>query len=151
MDASLGSHPGNGRSQNGFIFYTEGGGPIQWGSHLAKQVSTSSTVSELINLSDNCKLLLPIIDFWNENYFIQTSLIIEQNNKYTISLAINERDNSSKSRHININHFLIKELIDSKIIDVYHTNTDQIVSDFFTKTIFRSKLIKFRAKIMNIE
>ena len=54
MDASLGSHPENGRSQNGFIFYTEGGGPIQWGSHLAKQVSTSSTMSELINLSDNC-------------------------------------------------------------------------------------------------
>ena len=32
----------------------------------------------LINLSDSCKHLLPIIDFWNEKYLIQTSLIIEQ-------------------------------------------------------------------------
>ena len=46
MDASLGSLTGNGRSQNGFIFYNKGGGPIQWGSHLAKQISTSSTMSE---------------------------------------------------------------------------------------------------------
>ena len=46
MDASLGSLPGNGRSQNGFIFYNKGGGPIQWGSHLAKQISTSSNMSE---------------------------------------------------------------------------------------------------------
>jgi len=151
MDASLGSHPGNGRSQNGFIIYTEGGGPIQWGSHLAKQVSTSSTMSELINLSDNCKLLIPIIDFLDEINFTQPTVIIEQDNKSTISLAINGRGNSSKSRHININHFWIKELIDNKIIDLYHTDTGDIISDSFTKAIFGSKFIKFRSKIMNEE
>ena len=151
MDASLGSHPGNGRSQNGFIFYTEGGGPIQWGSHLAKQVSTSSTMSELINLSDNCKLLLPIRDFLNEINYIQTKVIIEQDNKSTISLAINGRGNSSKSRYINIRHFWMKELIDDEIIDIHHTNTEKIRSDSFTKTLFGSKFFIFRSEIMNID
>ena len=80
MDASLGSLPGNGRSLNGFIFHNEGGGSIQWGSHLTKQVYTSSTMSESINLSDNCKLLLSNIDLSNEINFIQTTIIIEQDN-----------------------------------------------------------------------
>ena len=151
MDASLGSHPGNGRSQNGFIFYTEGGGPIQWGSHLANQVSTSSTMSEFINLSDNCKLLLPIIDFMGEVNYPQTTVKIEQDNKSTISLALNGRGNSSKSRHINIRHFWINELIERKIIDPIHTDTDTITADSFTKTIFGSRFYNFRSKIMNIE
>jgi len=54
-------------------------------------------MSEFINLSDNWKLLLPIIDLMSERNYPKNTVKIEQDNKSTISLSLNGRGNSSKS------------------------------------------------------
>ena len=96
----------------------------------------SSTEAELVGASDYLpntiwvKMFLEAQGYKiNENYF-------EQDNESAIKLAKNGRMSAgSKSRHINIRHFWIKDRTKDNDITIRHCPTLQMLADFFTKPL----------------
>jgi hypothetical protein len=57
---------------------------------------------------------------------------------------------SSRTRHIAIRYFVIKDRIKSGDIEISHVGTEEMLADFFTKPLQGSLFIKMRNAIMNI-
>ena len=105
----------------------------------------SSTESELVGASDATLFLgMQGNKIENNIYF--------QDNKSTIHFETNGRNScGSKSRHINIRYFWIKNRLESERIKVKHCPTLQMLADFFTKPLQGSLFVKLRDVIMGIK
>ncbi len=51
---------------------------------------------------------------------------------------------------MNIRYFFIKDRIDANEVRVEYCNTDEMISDFFTKPLQGAKFLKFRDMILGI-
>ena len=79
----------------------------------------------------------------------QGTTTIFQDNTSTITMAYMGRGSSgSKTRHIDIKYFYIKQFLDSKDLEIDHLGRDNMTADFFASprqgTVFR----RFRGMIM---
>ncbi len=75
--------------------------------------------------------------------------VVNQDNKPTIILAEKGRATSSRTRHISISYFFIKDRIDRKEVSIQYCGTEDMVTHFFTKPLRGSLFIKHRRAILN--
>ena len=114
-----------------------GRGAIYTTSTRQKLTTRSSTEGELVGVHD----VLPQV-IWTR-YFLQEQgvhikeNIIYQDNKSAILLENSGRRLSRKrTKHINVRYFFVKDCINDGEISVEHYQTDKMIADFFTKSIF---------------
>jgi hypothetical protein len=67
-----------------------------------------------------------------------------------MSLIKKGRPTSEASKHINIRHFFIKQLVDEGEIRVMHMPTEDMLADLLTKPLQGMKFRRLRDKLMNI-
>lgn len=120
-------------------------------SSKQKLVSKSSTESELVALADGLPMAL-----WTRNFLISQGYqlgpaITYQDNKSAIILAEKGKPSSSRTRHMNIRYFFVKDRIESKEIKVEYLPTEDMISDFFTKPLQGKQFLKLRDLVMGIE
>ena len=150
IDAAYAVHPDM-HSHSGSTL-TLGKGSVYSGSHKQKLNVRSSTEAELVATDDYMSQILWTNYFLDAQGFKTKDTIIYQDNKSAILLEKNGKSSSSKrTKHINVRYFFITDRIKNKEVKVEFCPTDEMVADFFTKSLQGSKSIQFRKFIMNLD
>ena len=112
----------------------------------------SSTECELVGVDDAIPQML-----WGK-YFVEAQgytlehIILYQDNKSIILLAINDRSSSFKrTKHIKHRYFLIKDLVDKGNIEIMHAPTEEMWSYVLTKPHQGMLSKKMRDLLMNVD
>lgn len=146
-DASLAIH----RDMKGHT-----GGVISMGRgtvihHCSKQKlnAKSSTETEVIGVSDVLPYTVWAMYFMREQGYTMARSVFHQDNNSAIRMITNGKAScSSRSRHIHIRYFFVKDIFERENIQVQHCPTDRMVADFYTKPVQGKQFKELRAIIM---
>lgn len=75
--------------------------------------------------------------------------VIYQDNQSTIALINRGKSPSSRSKHIHVRYFWLKERIQNGELTITYCPTDDMVADLLTKPLQGSKFLKFREQLLN--
>jgi hypothetical protein len=147
VDASYAVHEDMKSHTGGVVSFGRGAAMSKSSKH--KLNTKSSTEAELVGASDYLPYPIWAKKFLEaQGYPIKENLFY-QDNQSTIKFEKNGRKScGSKSRHIDIRYFFIKNRLDIENIDVQYCPTEQMLADFFTKPLQGSLFRKFRDVIM---
>ena len=147
VDASFATHPDM-KSHTGGVF-TLGRGITHHKSSKQKLNTKSSTEAEIVGASDYVAYTLWLSRFLEQQGYSTKENIFYQDNESAMKLEKNgSASASNRSRHIHIRYFFIKDLVDSKQINIKHCPTERMVADFLTKPLQGTLFVKFRDIIM---
>lgn len=121
------------KSTSGYVI-TFAGGAVSWQSKLQKSVALSTTEAEYIAATEACKEMLWMKNFLVELGVEQDRYILQCDNQSTIHLAKNSSLHS-RSKHIDIRHHWIRDVLEEKILQLDKVHTDENWSDIMTKVI----------------
>ena len=148
VDASFAVHPDMKGHTGGGL--TIGKGSVYNKSTKQKINAKSSTETEIIGVDD----MMPQV-LWT-NYFMKAQgwsmhTKIFQDNKSAILLENNGRlSSSSRTKHINVQYYFIKNCIEQNEVSVEHLGTDAMWSDYYTKPLEGKNFYEFLKNIMNL-
>jgi hypothetical protein len=146
-DAAFGIHH-DCKSHTGTII-SLGNGALFAKSARQSLVTKSSTESELVGLSDSLSQAIWIRHFMiAQGYDTIPPVIAYQDNLSTIALASKEQSTSTRTRHIAIRFFWIKDLQDRKEISVKHLSTHDMIADLLTKPLQGLHFLRLRDLIL---
>jgi hypothetical protein len=147
VDASYAVHPDMRSHTGGVMSFGTGG--LAGKSWKQKLNVKSSTEAETVGASDYLPHTLWVQMFMQAQGYDLAENILEQDNESAIKLAINGRSSAgTKSRHIDIRYFWIKDRVKEGNIRVRHCPTLQMLGDFFTKPLQGALFRKFRDVIL---
>ena len=135
------------------------GGALSLGKGVITGVSTrqklttrSSTEAELVAVDDCMSLILWTRYFLEAQGYGVDDAIIYQDNKSAILLEQNGRASSTRrTRHLNIRYFFVSDRIKKDKVHVQYCPTQNMLADYFTKTLQGATSRKFRDAIMNCD
>ena len=150
IDASFGVHA-DGKSHSGVCLML-GKGCFFVQSTKQKLVSKSSTEAEIIGVSDGLGEVI-----WARNFIAhqlgQTEVkpaIVFQDNMSTMALIEKGRSTSSRTKHINIRYFFVKDRVESGEVVIKYLPTEEMVADMMTKPLQGTLFRKLRARLLNM-
>ena len=149
IDASHAPHA-DAKSHTGMVI-TLGQGALACKSNKQKLVSKSSTVAEIIAISDGIDDTMWCQEFMRAQGYEMKPAVLHQDNQSAIVLAEKGRLNHQKTRHVNIRYFGIIDLVERKEVNIVYTPTEEMIADFFTKPLQGMSFNKARSAIMNLE
>jgi len=150
IDASYGLHDDT-KGQTGIII-TLGptGAPVFCKSRKQKLVSRSSTESELIALNDGLPEIIWAKQFMENLGYKQKMITVFEDNKSTIILANKTKGATlSRTKHIQVRFYYVRELIQQKEINIVYLPTEEMIADILTKPITGGLFSRLRDKILN--
>ena len=121
------------KSSSGYIT-TFAGGAVSWQSKLQKCVALSTTEAEYIAATEACNEMLWMKNFLLELGVKQDKYIVLCDNQSAIHLAKNPSLHS-RSKHIDIRHHWIREVLEDKLLHLEKIHTDENWSDIMTKVL----------------
>jgi len=150
IDASFGVHSVDGRSHTGAVVGIGEATAILAKSTKQKLVTKSSTEAELVAVTDVVGDVLDLKGFVEETGYQvngnEKSAVIYQDNQSTMKLMENGPPSSSKSKHVRIRTFWVRELLTEGEVKVTFKPTDEMVADGLTKPLQGEK--KFADQIL---
>jgi hypothetical protein len=135
--------PDDRKSTTSYAF-SIGSGVVSWSSKKQPTISLSSTEAEYKALcSATCEAiwLRRILEDVGQKQEGPTS--IKCDNQSTIKLASNPIYHA-RSKHIETQHYFVREKIQSQEIEINYCNTNDNVADIFTKSLGKIKFVTFR-------
>jgi len=149
VDASYGVHQDMKSHTGGVI--SLGKGPVYVTSAKQKLMSKSSTEAELIGVSDVLSQVIWTRDFLLAQGYEVGPAKLYQDNESTIALAEKGYSTNSKTRHIAIRYFFVKDRIDAGEVALEHLPTEQMLADMLTKPLQGTLFRKLRSELLNWE
>ena len=149
IDASYGVHQDMKSHTGGVI--SLGRGPVYVTSAKQKLMSKSSTEAELIGVSDVLSQVIWTRDFLLAQGYDVGPAKLYQDNESTIVLAEKGYSTNSKTRHIAIRYFFVKDRIDAGEVALEHLPTEQMLADLLTKPLQGTLFRKLRSELLNWE
>jgi len=125
------------RSTSGYLV-TFAGGAVSWQSRLQKCIALSTTEAEFIAATEACKELLWMKKFLNELGFTQKRYVLLCDSQSAIHLSKNPTFHG-KSKHIDVRYHWIRDVLDSKSVELEKVHTDDNGADMCTKALPRMK------------
>ena len=150
-DASFGIHM-DGKSHGG-TFISYGRGPNLARSNKLKDVSISSSESELMQLTGTTSLAVRERNFAIEQQHIDSNeqgLLLEDN-KSSIHMANNGKSISNRTRHIKVKYFFVKQFLDSGEFRLEHCPTKEMIADILTKPLQGELFLELRDLLLGYE
>ena len=90
-----------------------------------------------------------LIKFMEEQGYKLKRKVFKQDNSSAIKIEKNgRRSGSSRTRHMDIRHFWVKDRLEKEGIEVEYCPTECMVADYFTKPLQGSLFNKLRAVII---
>jgi hypothetical protein len=124
------------RSTTGYLFKINNS-PIVWSSKRQQTVSTSTVEAEYIAITEAAKEALWLRNLLKELGFeniVTEATVLHTDNQGAIRLAINPSTHQ-RTKHIDIRHHLIRELIHNKSIALEYVTTGEQQADILTKPL----------------
>lgn len=126
------------RSTTGFVFYVYGS-VVSWKSRRQPSVTLSTTEAEYMAIGDCakhgiwlCRLLEHLLA--TTNLSVPIVLPVSNDNQGAVFLC-NEASVKNRSKHIDIRHHFIRELIREGKMSVSHVSTKEMPADILTKPV----------------
>ena len=133
---------------SGYCFrISDGSSVICWSSRKQQTVALSSTEAEYMSISlasQECVYLLSLVKSLGLD--LGGPILLQGDNNGVIKLAQNPITNS-RSKHIDIGHHFVRDLVEREVIQLRYIPTDQNIADVFTKTLGRPKFNQFRCDL----
>lgn len=148
-DADWASDVDTRKSQSGYVFYLNGG-PISWASNKQSTVALSSVESEYIALSSATQELVYLRQLLEDIGYPQSSpTVIYEDNQGAIQLADNHGTYSKRTKHIDVRHHYLRDIIKNGWLLVRHIPTESQNADVLTKALVASKFRVGCAQLMS--
>ena len=111
-------------------------------------ITKSSTEAELVCVSDNANRLIHLVRFLTAQGHKQHTAIIYQDNMSSMALLQKGRSTSTKSKHIAVRFFWIKEQLDSGLIQLQFRPTAMMgPANLLTKPLQGAQFIEERLQL----
>jgi hypothetical protein len=143
-DADWGGDLVERKSTSGYVFRL-GNAAISWQSKRQPTVALSSTESEYMALTLASKEAV-----WLRTFLLELGLAqdgatpIYEDNQGCIALARNASVHHARTKHIDIQHHFVRELVEAGTIVLHYLETHDMVADVFTKPLPVNTFRKFR-------
>ena len=128
-----------------------GGACVSWFSRTQKCVTLSTTEAEYVALADVMKEVLFLRQVWR--FMLpdvgMPCIPVFEDNEGAVQLAQNPITNSN-SKHIDVRHHFLRELVARKEIAITHVRSDLQHADFLTKAITQDSFEFHRDFTMNL-
>ena len=145
-DASFGANPDNRKSTTGYLSFL-GGGLISFGSKTQSLTAQSTVESELQALSYGAREVIYLSNFLMEVGF-KTFFSVPINNDITRALSVaGNAMFSSRTKHIALRFFFVRELIKINKITLHHKPTQQMLGDIATKHLLEQRFCELLQQI----
>ena len=113
-------------------------------------IAKSSTEAELYGLDYVGNYMIWIRSILEEQGFPQGTNKIMQDNMSTITMAEKGKGTFTNSKHIDVRYFWMKDKVDSKIFNLVHSPTNDMIADGLTKVLRGAKFVEARRQLLNI-
>ena len=141
-DADWGGNSDDRKSTSGGCFFL-GNNLISWFSKKQNCVSLSTAEAEYIAAGAGSTELVYLKSMLEEYDVPQDVVTLFCDNTSAINIAKNPVQHS-KTKHIEIRHHYIRDLVNYKILSLEHVNTEDQLADIFTKPLDMVKFEKLR-------
>nr|GEU74095.1 retrovirus-related Pol polyprotein from transposon TNT 1-94 [Tanacetum cinerariifolium] len=111
---------------------------VSWSFKKQKSIAILSTKAEYIDLSGCCAQILWMRSQLTDYGFQFNKIPLYYNNKSAIALCCNNVQHS-KSKHIDVRYYFIKEQMENGIMELYFVRTEYQLADIFTKLLPRER------------
>ncbi|GKB73282.1 retrotransposon protein, putative, ty1-copia subclass [Tanacetum coccineum] len=133
MDADYAKDPDKGRSITRYVFMVHGC-VVSWKATLQHVVALSTTEAEYMALTEAVKESI-----WLKGLLIELgvnlrSVVVNYDNQSAIHLSRNAMFHE-RTKHINVRYHFIREIVESKEIEVAKIGTKDNAADAFTKVV----------------
>ena len=133
------------KSTSGGCFYL-GNNLISWFSKKQNCVSLSTAEAEYIAAGSSCSQLVWMKQMLKEYNVEQDVMTLYCDNLSAINISKNPVQHS-RTKHIDIRHHYIRDLVDDKVITLKHVDTEEQIADIFTKALDANQFEKLRGKL----
>ncbi|XP_059217552.1 uncharacterized protein LOC131994728 [Stomoxys calcitrans] len=128
------------KSTSGYVFMFQNGS-ISWNSKKQSTTALSTTEAEYMAVSASAQEALWLGSLFKElgnSSFIK----IKCDNQSAINLT-NNSTYHARSKHIDIRHHFVRELVEDKKIAIEYINTNDMVADVLTKPLSRIRRLHY--------
>jgi hypothetical protein len=149
IDSSYANHPDR-TSQYGYTVHlgSLNNPPILSKSRKSKTVSLSSTEAEYLAIADACKDIQWYHQLLSElNFKSPSPTQLYEDNMSTIAMIRNGND-KGRTKHIDIRHHYIRDMLANKEIDINHLPTKDMIADILTKPLGASDFHRLRQSLL---
>ena len=109
---------------------------VYYAKSTAQKINTTSSCqAEMVALAKGLQQSIFSAYFLAGQDNPMPQIIVNQDNQSTIKLISNGRSNFELTRHIQIDYYWVKDLIDRGLITVVYCPTESMIADFFTKPL----------------
>ncbi|KAK2388640.1 putative mitochondrial protein [Trifolium repens] len=133
------------KSTSGGCFFL-GTNLISWFSKKQNCVALSTAEAEYVAAGSSCSQLVWMKQMLKEYDVEQDALTLYCDNMSAINISKNPIQHS-KTKHIDIRHHYIRDLVESKIVVLEHVGTKEQIADIFTKALDAVQFEKLRGKL----
>ena len=130
------------KSTSDGYFYL-GSNLVSWFSKKQNSISLSTTKAEFIVAGSCCIQLFWMKQMLEDYGIVQDTLTVFCDNTSAINISKN-RVQHFRTKHIDIRHHFIRELVENKSIVIEHVATDKQLAYIFTKALYSSRFIFLR-------
>ena len=124
------------------------GAAVLWGTKLQQVVAQSSTEAEYLSLAwEDALFIRNIFNEVSSPQPLLKSITLLEDNQSAMRSALN-LESSSRTRHIDIRHHLIRQHVQSGDIRLQYVQTAQQAADCLTKALDRVKVCEFRRVLL---
>ncbi|WJX25548.1 hypothetical protein P8452_14576 [Trifolium repens] len=133
------------KSTSGGCFFL-GTNLISWFSKKQNCVALSTAEAEYVAAGSSCSQLVWMKQMLKEYDVEQNALTLYCDNMSAINISKNPVQHS-KTKHIDIRHHYIRDLVKNKIVILEHVGTKEQIADIFTKALDAVQFEKLRGKL----
>ncbi|GAA0142953.1 hypothetical protein LIER_03743 [Lithospermum erythrorhizon] len=119
---------------------------VSWSSKKHNSVSLTTVEAEYIAARSSCTQLLWMKQILEEYNGRHGAMILYRANLSAINISKNPVQHS-RTKHIDIRHHFIRELIEDKVIFLEHVSIDKQVTYIFTKALDATKFESSRSSL----
>ena len=144
-DSDWASDPNTRKSTTGYMVKLAGA-IFSWNTRAQKTVALSSTEAEYMSLSDTSRQLVWIRSLFFELGIQLSPIPLYGDNQGSIFLASNPVQ-EKRSKHIDLRYHYIRDMVQSKQVELFFVEGAENPADMFTKNLGRIKFLKFREQL----
>ena len=119
---------------------------VSWFSKKQNCVSLSTAEAEYIAAGSSCSQMIWMKQMLTEYNVTQDVMTLYCDNLSTINISKNPIQHS-RTKHIDIRHHFIRDLVEEKTIKLEHVATELQLADIFTKALDANQFENLRGKL----
>ncbi|CAM9000587.1 unnamed protein product [Rhodiola kirilowii] len=144
-DADWAGNAEDRKSTSGGCFFL-GNNLVSWFSKKQNSILLSTAEAEYIAAGSCCTQLLWMKQMLSEYGVEQKEMIMYCDNMSAISISKNPVQHS-RTKHIDIRHHFIRELVEQKVVSLQHVTTDKQLAVIFTKPLDDAQFETLRSSL----